>query len=214
MDRVDPGRAGIGDHDAGGAEDRQAADDAEPRVQRLRRHLLAAGNGNLDLDIAARARARGDLGDRRAHHLARHGVDRRLARRNRQARPRHRADACAGLEADAAPGAPGRTVARTSAPCVTSGSSPASLTTPAVARAVALAIDGKREGDALAAGQRDLDGIGKLAGQQRGKGRLGRGRGAGAGGPAAPQRACLVQFVHGKGNKALPPACHREGYPA
>ena len=31
MDRVDPGRAGIGHDDAGGAEDRQAADDAEPR---------------------------------------------------------------------------------------------------------------------------------------------------------------------------------------
>ena len=33
-------------------------------------------------------------------------------------------------------------------------------------RPVALAIDGEREGDALAAGKRDLHGIGKLAGQQ------------------------------------------------
>ena len=32
VDRVDPGRAGIGHHDAGRAEDRQAADDAEPAV--------------------------------------------------------------------------------------------------------------------------------------------------------------------------------------
>ena len=51
MDRMDPGRAGIGDDNAGGAEDRQPADNAEPRVQRLRRHLLAIRNGNLDLDI-------------------------------------------------------------------------------------------------------------------------------------------------------------------
>ena len=41
MDRGDPGRARIRHHDAGGAEDRQAADDAEPRVERLRRKPLA-----------------------------------------------------------------------------------------------------------------------------------------------------------------------------
>ena len=40
MDRVDPGRAGIGHDDAGGAEDRQAADDAEPAVERSLGDLL------------------------------------------------------------------------------------------------------------------------------------------------------------------------------
>ena len=52
--------------------------------------------------------------------------------------PRHRADARAGAEHDAGArrgrAAPSLTI---SAPCVTSGSSPASLTTPAVAHAVA-----------------------------------------------------------------------------
>ena len=39
-------------NDAGRAEDRQPADDAEPRVPGLLRELLAAGNGNFDLDAA------------------------------------------------------------------------------------------------------------------------------------------------------------------
>ena len=65
MDRVDPGRAGIGHDDAGGAEDRQSADDAEPPVQGLGGERLAAGNGDLDLDVAGVAVRGGDLGDRR-----------------------------------------------------------------------------------------------------------------------------------------------------
>ena len=81
-------------------------------------------------------------------------------------------------------------------------------------RPVALPIDGEREGDALAAGKRDLHGIWEFAGQKRGEGSLGRCRSTSAGGPAAAERACLVQFAHGKGNRALPLACHREGYPA
>ena len=52
MDRVDPGRAGIGDHDAGGAEDREAADDAEPAVGGAPRQDLAAGDRDRDLEIA------------------------------------------------------------------------------------------------------------------------------------------------------------------
>ena len=53
VDRGDPGRAGKRMHDARRAEDGQPADDAEPRVPRLLRQRLAAGNGNLDLDIRA-----------------------------------------------------------------------------------------------------------------------------------------------------------------
>ena len=61
MDGVNPGRAGIGDDDAGRAEDRDAADDAEARVERALGHPVAAGNGNLDLEIGALA---GDLAHR------------------------------------------------------------------------------------------------------------------------------------------------------
>ena len=98
MDRMDPGRAGIGHDDAGGAEDRQSADDAEPPVEGLGGQRLAAGNGDLDLDIAGIAVRGGDLGNGLAQHLARHGVDGGLARRNGKAGPRHRAHALAGAE--------------------------------------------------------------------------------------------------------------------
>ena len=47
-----PGRAGIRHHDAGGAEDRQAADDAEPAVERLGGQPLAVLDRDLDLDVA------------------------------------------------------------------------------------------------------------------------------------------------------------------
>ena len=63
------------------------------------RERLAAGNGDLDLDIGSACRRGGDFGDRVGDHPARHRIDRRLARRNRQARPGHRADALAGAKA-------------------------------------------------------------------------------------------------------------------
>ena len=81
-------------------------------------------------------------------------------------------------------------------------------------RPVALPVDGEREGDTLAAWKRDLHGVWKFAGQKRGEGCLGSGRSTSAGGPAAAERACLVQFAHEKGNRALLLPCHREGYPA
>ncbi len=89
------------------------------------------------------------------------------------------------------PGSPRRTVARMRAPWVTSGSSPASLTTPAVAQSRFPAGDRQREAWPLAMGQRHFDRIGERAGEQRGIGGLGRRRGAGAGGPAAAKRRVL-----------------------
>ena len=53
VDAVDPGRAGIGDHDAGRAEDGDSADNAETRVERLQRQLFAVGYGNLDLVVSS-----------------------------------------------------------------------------------------------------------------------------------------------------------------
>ncbi len=102
MDRIDPGGAGIGDDDAGGAQDRQTADDAEATVQRPLRELRAAGYRQLDNSVRGAAEQVGDLGKRRADHGARDGVDRRLPRRHRQAGARYRADASACPEDDAA----------------------------------------------------------------------------------------------------------------
>ena len=57
MDRMDPGRAGKRDDDARGAEDGQAAEDAEARVHRLLRDGLAAGDCDGDGDIGRAAKA-------------------------------------------------------------------------------------------------------------------------------------------------------------
>ena len=133
MDGVDPGRAGIGHDDAGRAEDRQPADDARAgRSACCCGERLAAGNRRS----RPRRRRRAPSGARTSAIAARiicarHRVDRRLAGRDRQAGPGHGADAWTGAEGDAGARRRSRTVATISAPCVTSGSSPASLTTPA-----------------------------------------------------------------------------------
>ena len=132
-------------------------DDAEPRIPGLLRQRLAAGNGNLDLDIAA-----AQFGDHGLHHLARHGIDGGLARRNRQALP---ASPCPrpGPALKRMPGPPSRTVATTMQPWVTSGSSPASLTIPARAQPSPLLFERQRKARRFALGQRDRHRIGKPA---------------------------------------------------
>ena len=101
MDAVDPGGAGEGRDDSRRAENGQAADDPETAVERVFRHLLAAGNRNLDLRVGADAELRRRFRDRVAHHLARDGIDGGFAGRQRQAGPRHRADALARAESNA-----------------------------------------------------------------------------------------------------------------
>ena len=59
-------------------------------------------------------------------------------------------------------------------------------------RAVAQVELRQRKADALAAGQRDLDRIGKFACYKRRAGGLGRCGGAGAGGPAASEGTVFV----------------------
>ena len=102
MDRVDPGGAGIGDDDSGRAQDRQPADDAETAVQRPLGDLFPARDRQFDHDVTASAIKRGDLGDRRSDHLARHRVDRGLSGRQWQTGTGHRADALSGAKDDAA----------------------------------------------------------------------------------------------------------------
>ena len=108
MDGVDPGGAGIGDDDAGGAEDRKAADHAQARIQRPLGDLLSAWNGDFHRDIHRLANS--SAASRTASRIiARgHGVDRGLARRNGKAGPRHGADARTRAEGDAASKCPAR----------------------------------------------------------------------------------------------------------
>ena len=89
-------------HDAGGAEDREAADDAEPGVGGPARQDLAARDRDRHLEIAGIALIARDRLDQPADQPARRRVDRGLADRHRQAGPGHHADPLAGDEHDAA----------------------------------------------------------------------------------------------------------------
>ena len=98
MDGRNPGGTGKRSHNAGGAQDRQPPDDAQPRVPGLFGYLRATGDGNLDLHIRRAAFPSRQFLDHRAHHLARHRVDRGLPRRDRQTGPGHPAHALARAE--------------------------------------------------------------------------------------------------------------------
>ena len=100
---------------------------------------------------------------------------------------------CSRLEVTPSP--PRRTVAITSAPWVTSGSSPASLMMPARAQSCARPRAPARKIGVSPFGSVIVDGIGKPAGQQCRIGRLGRRRGARAGRPAAPQFALGLSWT-------------------
>ncbi len=189
MDRGDPGRAGIRHHDAGGAEDRQAAHDAQTPVEGLarrvprRRELRSRPRHRR---LCARAAT-----SSMAPRIMRRGTGLMAGSPGGIARPgtRDRADARTGPEGDAAAGRAGphgrhdqgavgdvRIVARI-------------LDDPGAGRAGIAAAERQRKGDTLPARQGHLDRIGKFAGQQRRKRRLGGRRGAGPGGPAPAQRA-------------------------
>ena len=144
----------------------------------------------VDLGVGARRRRRGHLLDGGTDHGARRRIDRRLADCQRQAGPRHRADARRRRERHAgARAAPRRTCALTSAPWVTSGSSPASLTMPAVAVPSQVSCSASAKAGCWPFGSVIVDRIGKLAREKRGEGGLRRRGGAGAGRPAVAQRA-------------------------
>ena len=135
VDRVDPGRAGIGHDDPGRAEDRQAADDAEPAVGGALGDLRAARHRDLDAHVERRRRACSATSSRLARIIARGaGLIAGSPGGSGRPGPGHRPDAFAGPETEAGALGAKRTVATISAPCVTSGSSPASLTTPARAK--------------------------------------------------------------------------------
>ena len=101
MDAVDPGGARIRHDYSRRAEDRQAANNAKPAVERMFGHFLAAGDGDFYLGIGRDAELSRGLRDILAHHGARNRIDRGLPDRERQAGPRDGPDPLAGLESHA-----------------------------------------------------------------------------------------------------------------
>src|SRR5262245_44324818 len=189
MDRGDPGRAGVGMHDAGRAEDRQPADDAEPSIPGLLRHLDPARHGDGDLHIGRPPMRPRQLFDHRAHHPPRHRIDGGLADGQGQSRLGDRADALTGPEPDPAAGLPESDLGENEGLMSHIGIVAGILDDAGHGGIGAQHAAGEGEAGPLAFGQHDLDGVREAAGQQCREGSLGRGRGAGACGPAAAQRS-------------------------
>ena len=93
MDRMDPGRAGIGDDDARGAQHRKPAHDAQPFVGGLQRQRFAVPDADLDLDIGGKPVFVGDRAEIAGDDGAGTGIDGGLADGERQARQGDGADA-------------------------------------------------------------------------------------------------------------------------
>ena len=114
-DAVDPRRARVRHDDAGRAEDRQAAEDAEPRVPGVPGDLLAVVHRDLtSTSPAPPCPARRPRATCSRIICARHRVDRRLADLQRQPGQGDRADAGPGTEDH--PGARGRRAAPSTGP--------------------------------------------------------------------------------------------------
>ncbi len=171
----------------GGAEDGDAAGDAEPRVPGVLGHLLAALDSDGDDGIAGHAMPHGNRLHRFAHQPPWHGIDRRLADGNGQARLGDRADAAARAEAHAATRRPAPQLRQDQRAMGHVGIVARVLDDARACHAVAQRLAGQGKARRFALGQGDGHGIGELAGQERGIGRRRGGGGAGAGGPAAAQ---------------------------
>jgi hypothetical protein len=93
-------------NNAGGSKDRETADYAEPGIPRLGGNFLPSRNRNFNFNVTAGILAGGDLIDNRLHHLPRHRVYGRFARRQRQSGLGHYAYACPSLECYSLPAEP------------------------------------------------------------------------------------------------------------
>ena len=200
-DAVDPGGAGVRHHDAGGAQDGQPAEDAEPRVPGALRDLLAVVDRDLDRDVTGAVVRRRDSRDVLADHLPRYRVDRGLADLERQAGLGHRAHARAGAERDPGPGLAvpdgGADQGAVGDVRVVTGV----LHHSCLGVVLVELLDREREGRLLPLRQRDPYRVRELAGEQCGV-RRGGGRGrARAGGPAVPQSTGHAD--------SMPPWCRR-----
>ena len=101
VDGVNPGGARKWHDDTGGPQDRKAAKDSKPRIERLFRQRLAAGNGDFDDEVVqACAIAPGGLPYGERDHLSRNGIYGGFARWNGKARLCHHADPLAGEKHD------------------------------------------------------------------------------------------------------------------
>ncbi|MNZ86962.1 hypothetical protein D3C78_1058080 [compost metagenome] len=186
VDRGDVGSTGKRPDDAAGAEDRQAAKNAQARVHGFECQCLAVLDIDRDLETAAVAEFVGQSSQVFADHFAWHRIDRGFADAQHQPGPGHGAYAKSGLEARP------RFAAQTHLG-IEQG-------TVGHVRIVTGVLEGSRFGAVLgeaaefqthrhlfALGQYDFHRIGRRASQQQARGGEAGSRGAAAGGQAAAQ---------------------------
>ena len=167
--------------------------------------LFAAFDGDLHLDVGAAGMGCCDFLDSRLNHPARRRVDGRLSRWDRQAGQRHHAHTRTGAENDTAAGG-AETDGRADQRAVGHVRVVARVLDDAGRGGVAVARRFRQgKTGAEPARQRYLHRIEELAGDKRGKGRLGRRRRAGAGGPPPAQRLLRFHAERYSGTRA---ACH------
>ena len=137
VDAVDPGGAGIRHDNACRAEDRQATDNAEAAVERAQSQRLAIRDGDFHHHIAGAALLAAISA--MAVRIIWRGTGLIAGSPGGSGRPGRVIvpTPAPARKVTPLPAGPRLTVARTNAPWVTSGSSPASLTTAAVAEPVA-----------------------------------------------------------------------------
>ena len=188
MDGMDPGGAGIGDDNSGGAKDGEPAHDAKTAVQRARGQSLAVGYGNFDRDVTGGGVLCGEGSDGGGDHLAWDWVDGGLAGRDGEARAGNRADAGAGTENYA--GAGWRQSDGDADKCAMGNIRVVSriLHHRNGGGGAGLRPFGEGEGSGFSAGESDFHRVREMAGEDRGVGSFGRRRRASAGRPAAAQR--------------------------
>ena len=185
MDRFDPRSAGIGDNDAGRAQDRNPAENAEARVPGFLGQSCATFDRYGHDDVAGCAMGGGGLVDRLADHLSRHRVDRGLAHRQGQAFASYRADPVAGAEDDAVACTGDFDIYLDKCAVGDVGIVSCILDDGCKSAVFSYSFPRQGKGRCFTFRQGDLHGVGEIARQKRGIGSLGGRRRASAGRPSA-----------------------------
>jgi hypothetical protein len=186
-DGVDPSGAGIRHDDSGGAQNRKAADDAEPGIERPLGNLLAAGNRNFDNHIARGAAYAGGFLDRSRDHKAGRRIDRRFSWSQGQARTGDGPHSLSGAKGDARCCGPARNFGDYQGAMRHIGIVTRVLDNTRACEPLAKLRQGKRKGWPRSARKGNSDGIGKVARKERLVSRARGGGGASACCPAPPQ---------------------------
>ncbi len=204
MNRIDPRGAGKRHDNPCRAQDREAANNAEPPVERSLGDFFASWNRDFDGHVSDKTVHASHLADRGYDHPTGRRIDRRFSRGQGQARARNRPYSLSAVKRHTRSG---RAVghARDHQRAMRHVGIVARVLDDSRAREpLAKLLEGQRKRRPRAARQGDRHGTGKTAANERLIGRPRGGGGAGAGRPALAQirlpGRMLLRFAHWKGN--------------